>query len=52
MLENSRKIAIFFGFTINREKREENSLHKEDKIAIFALFVLRSIALKFWLVTW
>ena len=44
ILANSRNIAIFFGFTMYREKKREgrkkNSLDKEDKIAIFAMFVL------------
>ena len=51
ILENSRKTAIFFGFTTYRKKRRErrkkNLLHKEDKTAIFAMIVFRGIVLFF-----
>ena len=55
--KNSRKIAIFWGGLLHTEKKrrqgkKENSLHMEDKIAIFATFVLRSIVLFFFLKFW
>ncbi len=51
ILENSRKITMGGGGVnyIQRKKRRKgrkiNSLHQEDKIAIFAMFVLGSITL-------
>ena len=49
LLENLWKAAIFFGFTTHRKKRREgrkkNLLLKEDKIVIFAVFVVEELCL-------
>ena len=50
----NKNCHLFWGYYIKRrEGRKKSSLHKKDNIAIFAMSVLRSIALflKFWLVT-